>query len=145
VVTCASFCASFDRGSDTMARSGGQIPTLDREKHLWLSGYRLVAGLDEVGRGAWAGPVFAAAVILPDDLRSLEKQLGEVRDSKQLSPKKRSRLVASIYGAALTVGVGQSSHDDVDRLGLVAATRLAMQAARMRYAKSSRPGRSQLE
>lgn len=112
-----------------MARSGGQIPTLDKEKHLWLSGYRLVAGLDEVGRGAWAGPVFAAAVILPDDLPDLEERLSEVRDSKQLPPQKRSRLVGCVFGAALSVGVGQSSHDDVDRLGVVAATRLAMQAA----------------
>lgn len=112
-----------------MARSGGQIPTLDRENHLWRSGYRLVAGLDEVGRGAWAGPVFAAAVILPDDLRPLEGQLGEVRDSKQLSPQKRSRLAGCIIEVALAVSVGQASHQDVDRFGVVAATRLAMQAA----------------
>ena len=128
-MTCASFCASFGRRSDMMARSGGQIPTLDNEKHLWLNGFRLVAGLDEVGRGAWAGPVFAAAVILPDDLPDLRERLSEVRDSKQLSPQQRSRLVVDIFEVALAVSVGQASHQDVDRFGVVAATRLAMQAA----------------
>lgn len=106
-----------------------QFPDLTNERELWASGYRLVAGLDEVGRGAWAGPVFAAAVILPADCLDLEQNLCEVRDSKQLSPRQRSALAGVIAAHALAIGVGQSPHVEVDRCGIVAATCAAMRAA----------------
>ncbi len=103
-----------------------QFPTLDNENRLWTSGYRIIAGLDEVGRGAWAGPLFAAAVILPAELPELEQRLAGVRDSKLLSPRQRIRLVETIHQVALAVSIGQASHEEVDRLGVVGATRRAM-------------------
>jgi ribonuclease HII len=104
-------------------------PTLEWEMELWRRGYRAVAGLDEVGRGAWAGPVFAAAVVLPCDCPGLETVLTGVRDSKQLSAGQRSRLVDRIHRAALGVGLGQASCGDVDGFGIVRATFIAMRAA----------------
>ena len=87
-----------------------------------------VAGLDEAGRGAWAGPVVAAAVILPcgDDVCAA---LAGVRDSKQLSSVVRQRLVTRILDVALAVGVGRGEQQEIDALGIVPATRLAMQRA----------------
>jgi ribonuclease HII len=107
----------------------GQIPTLDAERRLWLEGYRLVAGLDEVGRGAWAGPVFAAAVVFPCGIVETDSYLCQVRDSKQLSHEQRCELAKPIAELAVAVGLGRASHEQVDRLGVVAATRIAMTAA----------------
>lgn len=90
-------------------------------------GYPLVAGLDEAGRGALAGPVVAAAVILPSSPRA--PWLDQVRDSKQLTPPQREQLFPRIQEIALSVGVGQSGHDVIDAQGIVPATRLAMKAA----------------
>lgn len=110
-------------------KTRGPAPGLTNERELWSNGYRLIAGLDEVGRGAWAGPVFAAAVILPPDFLRLEEALCDVRDSKLLSPRQRGDLVEMIVDTALAVGVGQASHLEVDHYGIVAATRTAMCAA----------------
>ena len=101
-------------------------PTLNNEIRLWSEGYRAIAGLDEVGRGAWAGPVFAAAVVLPAGVPELDSRLAGVRDSKLLSPRQRVRLVETIRSVAIAVGIGQASHEEVDRLGVVGATRRAM-------------------
>jgi len=87
-----------------------------------------VAGLDEAGRGAWAGPVVAAAVILPRG-DGVCAALTGVRDSKQLSPTARERLVARIFDVALAVGVWRGEQQEIDALGIVPATRLAMQRA----------------
>ncbi len=87
-----------------------------------------VAGLDEAGRGAWAGPVVAAAVILPHG-ESVCEALAGVRDSKQLSPTARERLAARIFDVALAVGLGRGEWQEIDALGIVPATRLAMQRA----------------
>lgn len=106
-----------------------QIPTLDTERLLWAEGYRLVVGLDEVGRGAWAGPVFAAAVIFPVGTVETDSCLCQVRDSKQLSHERRCELAGPIAEMAVAAGLGQVSHEEVDRVGIVAATRLAMMAA----------------
>jgi ribonuclease HII len=81
-------------------------PTLDIELALHMQGYHFVAGLDEAGRGAWAGPVVAAAVVLPLDRVDLEHALRGVRDSKQLSPATRDALFEVIQRAALGVSVG---------------------------------------
>jgi len=99
---------------------------LKHERELWSAGYRRVAGLDEVGRGAWAGPVVAAAVILPPDEEETCFKLREVRDSKVLSPLKREALAPLIAQTALAVGIGLASAQFIDRHGIVAATRLAM-------------------
>mgnify|MGYP005837817257 CR=1 FL=1 len=101
-------------------------PDLSNETELWTHGYRLVAGLDEVGRGAWAGPVFAAAVILPPDFPALAQVLCGVRDSKLLPPQERNELAGVIRDIALAVAIGQACHTEVDRCGIVAATQTAM-------------------
>ena len=100
------------------------VPTFRYEEPLWRQGYRFIAGLDEVGRGALAGPVAAAAVILPP--RARFPWLKHVRDSKLLSPANREELAARIESDALAVGVGFISHATVDAIGIVRATRLAM-------------------
>lgn len=101
-------------------------PSLELERELWAAGYNCVAGLDEVGRGAWAGPVVAAAVILPRRRVDLAERLGEVRDSKALSPAKRLRILPLILATSRAVGVGMASAHFIDRWGIVLATRRAM-------------------
>jgi ribonuclease HII len=104
-------------------------PRLDQERAFLAQGYRFVAGLDEAGRGAWAGPVYAAAVILPLDLPDLSEALNGVADSKQLSPQRREALLPTIYRVALGVGVGWATASEIDRWGIVAATCRAMERA----------------
>jgi ribonuclease HII len=96
---------------------------------LLEQGYRLIAGVDEAGRGAWAGPVYAAAVILPLDGPDLRGALDGVTDSKRLSPARREMLLPAIQRVALSVAVGTATAAEVDKLGVVPATRLAMQRA----------------
>lgn len=105
-----------------------QNPDMAEELSLFTQGYRLVAGIDEVGRGALAGDVVAAAVILPADAAVLQRLRG-VRDSKQLSAGQRARLSVVIWGEALAVGLGHVPADDIDRKGIVCATRQAMAMA----------------
>ncbi|UCC87991.1 MAG: ribonuclease HII [Anaerolineales bacterium] len=113
-------------------------PTLETELALRAQGHRFVAGLDEAGRGAWAGPVVAAAVMLPLDRRDLDRALAGVRDSKQLSPPARNALLDIICHLALGVGVGVSAPVVVDRDGVLPATRRAMRQAIARL--SPQPG-----
>src|SRR4051794_15900767 len=100
-------------------------PTLEFEQALWESGKTRVAGLDEVGRGAFCACVVAAAVILGPDPVGLE----EVRDSKKLSALQRERLNLVIRQKALAVGIGAASPAEIDRLNIRRATALAMQRA----------------
>lgn len=104
-----------------------QKPSFAEEKLLRKQGYEFIAGVDEVGRGALMGPVVAAAVILPDNVKSRWKT--RVRDSKQLLPETREYLYDYIKEAAVSVGVGSISSEDIDKLGIAKATRLAMKAA----------------
>ncbi len=97
------------------------------EEGLWAHGLR-VAGLDEAGRGAWAGPVVAAAVVLPSDPDRLAVALAGVADSKLLRPTVREHLDASIRAAADT-GVGVVEADEIDAIGIIAATLRAMELA----------------
>ena len=101
------------------------------ETDLWARGYRTVAGIDEVGRGAWAGPVVAAAVVLPPDAAGLAALLGSVDDSKKLTPAARRRLSSLIRSRALAVGLGSVPAPEIDQLGIVPATRRAMTEAVM--------------
>lgn len=101
-------------------------PTLAYETRLWAQGYRRVAGLDEAGRGAWAGPVVAAAVILPPDDPDLAQHLAGVRDSKALTPARREALLPVIQAYAVSWGLGAVPPAEVDALGIVPATRQAM-------------------
>lgn len=88
-------------------------------------GYYRVAGVDEVGRGSLAGPVVAAAVILPRNDASLSC-LAAVRESKQLAADRRAELRETIFEVAVAVGLGWSTHQAVDRLGIAVANRRAM-------------------
>lgn len=100
-------------------------PTLEFEQALWEAGQSRVAGVDEVGRGAFCACVVAAAVILGPEVEGLE----EVRDSKQLSAPHRERLAELIYEKALAVGLGAASPAEIDRFNIRRATALAMQRA----------------
>jgi ribonuclease HII len=99
-------------------------PDLSFELALWKAGLTRVAGIDEAGRGALAGPVAAAAVILPPK-KWLVKWLRGVRDSKQLSPAQREIARGVILRYAVCWGVGFASSQEIDQMGILPATRLA--------------------
>ena len=101
-----------------------QNPDLTYETNLWPY-YNHIAGLDEAGRGALAGPVAVGAVILPNDRAFLFSTLNGVRDSKQMTPLERESLAPRIQETALTWSVGFASAQEIDTLGIVPATRLA--------------------
>jgi ribonuclease HII len=103
-------------------------PDLSLENRLWEAGIEKIAGIDEAGRGALAGPVAAAAVILPSSL-SIPEALDGLKDSKQLTPAQRDRWAEVIRRKARAWGVGFASHAEIDHLGIVPATRLAAQRA----------------
>jgi ribonuclease HII len=102
-------------------------PSLAEEQALASQGYRLVAGVDEAGRGALAGPVVAAAVIMPRHKKALWQH--QVRDCKLLSPAQREKLFRPIQDVAIAVGIGMASAEIIDGEGIVSATRLAMKLA----------------
>ncbi len=104
-----------------------KIPSFAEEKRLEAQGYQLIAGIDEVGRGALAGPVVAAAVILPCHLDT--PWLAQVKESKQLSPARRELLFHRIQETAIAVGIGITPNDIIDNQGIIKATRLAMKKA----------------
>lgn len=97
---------------------------LQFEKSFWQKGIKSIAGIDEVGRGPLAGPVVAAAVILPEDFH-----LVDVDDSKQLSENKRNSLFESIQNQAVSIGLGIIGSDVIDRVNIYQATKLAMTEA----------------
>jgi ribonuclease HII len=103
-------------------------PDLRLEKKLWQSGSPRVAGMDEAGRGALAGPVTVAAVILPPS-PDLARTLSGVRDSKQMTPRGRDRWAAVIKESACAWSLGWASSDEIDSFGISAATRLAAERA----------------
>ncbi len=105
------------------------FPDLCEEFALHTTGCARVAGLDEAGRGAWAGPVCAAAVVLPLDRSDLLDLLAGVRDSKQLSPARREAFLPRILKVAEAVGVGWATPSEVDEIGIAPATRQAMARA----------------
>ncbi len=114
---------------------GGKLPITHRgnnypaeiqqlEQTLRQQGYQRIAGIDEAGRGALAGPVVAAAVILP-----INCQISGVTDSKQLTPKRRTELFDDIHHAAVAVGVGRVGNEEIDRINILQATMGAMAQA----------------
>jgi ribonuclease HII len=103
------------------------MPSFIEEELLAAQGYRLIAGVDEAGRGALAGPVVAAAVILPRDLDA--PWLAGVKDSKLLTPNQRELFFGHIHQTAVAIGIGAAAHHLVDSWGIVKATRLAMKQA----------------
>jgi ribonuclease HII len=100
-------------------------PDLFFESKLWKSSLIHVAGLDEAGRGALAGPVAVGAVILPHNKKVLPGILAGVRDSKQMTPLERETLAPCIKEVARTWSVGFASAEEIDSHGIVPATRLA--------------------
>ncbi len=111
----------------TSRRNNPQVPSFTEERILEAQGYRYIAGIDEVGRGALAGPVVAAAVILPCHMDA--PWLNLVKDSKQLSPAVRELLFHHIYKIAVATGIGLVRHEVIDTQGIIKATRLAMKLA----------------
>jgi ribonuclease HII len=113
----------------SQARGATAIPGLAHEWALAGRGHHAVAGVDEAGRGAWAGPLVAAAVVLPTPACRADADLlaclAGVRDSKTLSAEQRERLVQPILAVARGVGIGSVPADEIDRIGLGAANRLA--------------------
>ena len=109
------------------------VPDLAVERAFWRTGLRRIAGVDEVGRGALAGPLVAAAVVLPccggPALRRLRTALADVRDSKRLPAERRRGLIGPICAAAEAVAVGVVEADELDAIGVGAANRLAMERA----------------
>jgi ribonuclease HII len=107
---------------------GGIIPSASAmntfEKLAYQKGYRLIAGVDEAGRGPLAGPVVAAAVIFPPDYLN-----NQINDSKQLSAKKRENLYEVIKNDALAVGIGVTDADVIDRINILQASLLSMREA----------------
>jgi ribonuclease HII len=104
-----------------------EIPPTDiwlRERAARIHGHMLVAGVDEAGRGPLAGPVVAAAVLLP-----LGVEIAGINDSKLLNPEQREVLAVKIRTVAIAIGVSEASHEEVDRLNIAVAGRLALRRA----------------
>ena len=102
------------------------MPDLSLESGLLRRGVRFVAGVDEAGRGPLAGPVVAAAVILPPGLTGSEPWLQFLDDSKRLSHARRERAVDVVHRHALAVGVGMVGPEDIDDMGIGRAALAAM-------------------
>ncbi|HET8720578.1 MAG TPA: ribonuclease HII [Nitrospira sp.] len=99
-------------------------PTDEFELEARRRGYRRIAGLDEAGRGPLAGPVVASAVVLPSRCRIIGCD-----DSKLLSESEREQLYVTMTGRAVAIGIGCASHEEIDRLNILEASRLAMRRA----------------
>ncbi|MBS9335964.1 ribonuclease HII [Fructobacillus papyrifericola] len=116
---------SFDKRLEKEAKQKADFMTrFAFESELWEQGFQAIAGVDEVGRGPLAGPVVAAAVILPADFDAYG-----VIDSKQLSEKVRDELVAHIKKDAIAYGVGVVSAERIDEINIYEASREAMKEA----------------
>jgi ribonuclease HII len=110
-------------------KRSNQTASLTHEQQQTALGCRAITGLDEAGRGTWAGPVAAGAVCLPLERADLLEVMRGVRDSKQMTPLQRQRLATCIRSVARAQAVGSASSAEVDALGIVSATRLAMRRA----------------
>ncbi|MGB3736104.1 MAG: ribonuclease HII [Ilumatobacter sp.] len=110
----------------TRGRSGSKkrAPTREIEKSLWAKGYETVVGIDEVGRGAWAGPLTVGAAVVPRDTR-----VNGVRDSKLLSEARREFLFDRIADWCISWSTGSASQQECDELGMSAAQKLAARRA----------------
>lgn len=104
------------------------FPDTHLENALWREGVQSVAGIDEAGRGALAGPVSAAAVVLPQK-SNLAEILKGVRDSKQMTPNQRENWAKVIRESAVTWQVGFATNIEIDVFGIVPATKLAIKRA----------------
>jgi ribonuclease HII len=113
-------------GSVRQLRAGlrNNAPTLDNEKSLWSEGHSTVVGLDEVGRGSWAGPLVIGAAVVPK-----ERRVYKLRDSKLLTEVERESMFDRVADWCDAWSLGIVSHDECDELGMSAALRLAARRA----------------
>lgn len=113
-------------GSVRHLRAGlrNNAPTLDNEKELWSHGHSIVVGLDEVGRGSWAGPLVIGAAVVPKDRR-----VYKLRDSKMLTEAERESMFDRVADWCEAWSLGIVSHDECDELGMSAALKLAARRA----------------
>lgn len=102
------------------------FPNWTEEEALWATGFQNVAGVDEVGRGPLAGPVFAAAVIIP--AKTSDPYFEKVQDSKKVNPKVRPKIADAIHNLAIWA-IGDASPQEIDCLGIIEATYVAMRRA----------------
>jgi ribonuclease HII len=102
----------------------GKAPSLAVERALWAEGHEVVVGVDEVGRGAWAGPITVGAAVLPRTRR-----VYRVRDSKMLTETERERLFGRIADWCEAWAVGSASQEECDSIGMADAQRLAARRA----------------
>jgi ribonuclease HII len=102
----------------------GKVPTRKIEQQLWAQGHETIVGIDEVGRGAWAGPLMVGAAVLPRD-----KRVQGVRDSKVLTERSREAMFDKVAAWCDTWAVGAATQEECDRLGMAAAQRLATRRA----------------
>ncbi|MDQ1374805.1 MAG: ribonuclease [Actinomycetota bacterium] len=100
------------------------VPSLRVERELWAAGHQVVVGVDEVGRGAWAGPISVGAAVLPQD-----KRVYKVRDSKMLSEKQREQLFDRVASWCVAWCVGHASQVECDTMGMSLAQKLAAKRA----------------
>src|SRR4051812_2712705 len=107
-----------------LMRNKRKIPGLHVEKALWDEGHEVVVGVDEVGRGAWAGPISVGAAVLPRDRR-----VYKVRDSKMLTSAQREKMFDRLTEWCVTWSVGHASQPECDELGMSAAQKLAAKRA----------------
>ena len=99
-------------------------PSSSLEKNSFLSGFDVIAGIDEVGRGSLAGPVVSAALIL--EKKYLTKNSLKINDSKKISAKRRLKIYLELLNTNSNFGMGISPHQEIDQLGIVEATKLSM-------------------
>lgn len=99
-------------------------PSLRAERNLWEEGHRLVAGVDEVGRGAWAGPLTVGVAVAPP-----QRRVYKIRDSKMLTEEEREGLFDRVADWCRAWAVGHASHEECDQLGMSEAQRLAARRA----------------
>lgn len=111
-------------GAPEARRDADPAALLALERELWDRGLRHIAGVDEAGRGPLAGPVVAAAVVLPRDCF-----IEGVDDSKRLTAASRERLAVAVHERALAIGIGAASTREIDRINILHATHLAMRRA----------------
>ncbi len=109
-----------------------KFANFQQEKTLWKKGYKFVIGLDEAGRGALAGPVVGAAVMINKDQMKFEMQnlLKEIKDSKKLKPQKREKLYKILINHPnIKWGIGKINSRVIDKINILEATKLAMERA----------------
>ena len=122
IVAVGAWLPRPDRYGRGMARR--PVPSRSYELEAWDAGHEVVVGLDEVGRGAWAGPLSIGAVVLPRDRR-----VNGIRDSKQLTEARREALIDRIVDWCVASSVGHATPQECDELGMSAAMRLAAHRA----------------